>query len=83
MPSGLDADTGEPQGLAVRATRTLAFVALKSGYFLGQAPDHVGALEFAGLDVPQDICDGHSPVMRRIDGRVTARALPAAAALRA
>ena len=66
---------GEPQGLAVRATRTLAFVALKSGYFLGQAPDHVGALEFAGLDVPKDIRDAHNPVMRRIDAGVTARAL--------
>ena len=31
VPSGLDADTGEPQGLAIRATRTIAFIALKSG----------------------------------------------------
>jgi ADP-dependent NAD(P)H-hydrate dehydratase / NAD(P)H-hydrate epimerase len=75
IPSGLHADTGEPQGLAVRATRTLALVALKSGYFLGHAPDHVGSLEFAGLDVPKDIRDAHNPVMRRIDAGVTARAL--------
>ena len=75
IPSGLHADSGEPQGLAVRATRTLAFVALKSGYFLGHAPDHVGTLEFAGLDVPKDIRDAHNPVMRRIDAGVTARAL--------
>jgi ADP-dependent NAD(P)H-hydrate dehydratase / NAD(P)H-hydrate epimerase len=75
IPSGLHADTGEPQGLAVRASRTLAFVALKSGYFLGQAPDHVGTLEFAGLDVPKDIRDAHDPVMRRIDAGVTTSAL--------
>ena len=50
MPSGLDADTGEAARHAVCATLTLAFLALKCGYYLGAAPDFVGALEFAGLD---------------------------------
>jgi hydroxyethylthiazole kinase-like uncharacterized protein yjeF len=76
VPSGLDADTGEPQGLAVRATRTIAFIALKSGLYLGEAPDHVGAIEFAGLDVGGDIRAAESPVMYRIDGSKAARALP-------
>jgi NAD(P)H-hydrate epimerase len=43
IPSGLDADTGLPRGIAIRATRTLAFIALKSGHYLGEAPNHVGA----------------------------------------
>jgi NAD(P)H-hydrate epimerase len=76
VPSGLDADTGERRGLAVRATRTLAFAALKSGYYLGEAPNHVGALELAGLDIPDEFRRAESPVMRRIDGGVAARALP-------
>jgi hydroxyethylthiazole kinase-like uncharacterized protein yjeF len=76
IPSGLDADTGEPHGCAVSATRTLAFVALKSGYYLGRAPDYVGTLEFAGLDLPRGIREAESPAMRRIDGAIAARALP-------
>jgi NAD(P)H-hydrate epimerase len=75
LPSGLDADTGLPHGVAVRATRTIAFVALKSGLFLGSAPDHVGVLELAGLDIPATARDMHSPVLRRMDGRLAANAL--------
>lgn len=76
IPSGLDADTGEPHGCAVEATRTLAFLALKSGYYLGRAPDFVGSLEFAGLDLPRGTYEAESPVMRRVDGTIAARALP-------
>ncbi len=76
IPSGIDGDTGEARGVAVRATRTLAFLALKSGYYLGDAPDHLGALEFAGLGVADAVREAEQPVMRRIDGRVAARALP-------
>ncbi|MBM4219679.1 MAG: NAD(P)H-hydrate dehydratase [Gammaproteobacteria bacterium] len=76
IPSGLDADSGEPHGQAVIATVTLAFVALKSGYYLGMAPDYVGRLEFAGLELPPGIRAAEQPVMRRIDGPLAARALP-------
>lgn len=76
IPSGLDADTGQPHGYSVSATLTLAFVALKCGYYLGRAPDFVGALECAGLELPQAFRAGESPVMRRMDGQVAARALP-------
>lgn len=76
IPSGLDADTGEPHRYAVFATVTLAFLALKSGYYLGRAPDFLGRLEFAGLELPPGIREVERPVMRRIDGHVAARALP-------
>jgi NAD(P)H-hydrate epimerase len=76
IPSGLDADRGEPHGHAVHAKVTLAFVALKSGYYLGMAPDFVGRLEFAGLELPQSIRESERPVLRRIDGGLAARVLP-------
>jgi NAD(P)H-hydrate epimerase len=76
IPSGIDGDSGEAHGSAVRATRTIAFLALKSGYYLGDAPDHLGTLEFAGLGVPDAVRESERPVMRRIDGRVAAEALP-------
>lgn len=75
LPSGLDADTGLPRGAAIRATRTITFVALKTGLFLGAGPDHVGILELAGLDIPATARDPHSPVLRRMDGRLAAAAL--------
>ena len=76
IPSGLDADTGLPRGIAIRATRTLAFIALKAGHYLGEAPNHVGALELAGLDIPSGIRERETPVLRRLGAAVAAAALP-------
>ena len=39
IPSGLHADTGEVLGAAVRAERTLTFVGLKLGFYLGEGPE--------------------------------------------
>jgi NAD(P)H-hydrate epimerase len=75
IPSGLDADSGWPRGLAVHAARTIAFLALKQGYFLGAAADHVGALGFAGLAVPDAVRTAAEPAMRRIDGGLLAGVL--------
>ena len=51
IPSGLDADTGHAAGMrrSARPARSRSS-ALKSGLFLGAAPEHVGVLEFAGSD---------------------------------
>src|SRR5262245_5860015 len=68
IPSGLDADSGLPRGVAVVASRTVGFVALKCGYFLGAAPDHVGSLELADLGLPADIRESGTPVLRRMTG---------------
>src|SRR6185437_2823314 len=40
IPSGLNGDSGEVMGAAVRAECTVSFVALKSGLFLGAGPEH-------------------------------------------
>ena len=79
IPSGLDADTGLPRSIAIRATRTLAFIALKSGHYLGEAPNHVGTLELAGLDIPAGIRERETPVLRIIGAAVAAAALPVSA----
>lgn len=53
VPSGLDADTGEVLGAAVRATQTVTFIAPKLGFFRGAGPEHIGRLHVAEIGVPQ------------------------------
>lgn len=66
VPSGLDSDTGEVRGVAVRAALTVTFVGLKPGLFLGSGPEHVGRLICDDLDVPPDAFAGAAPALRRI-----------------
>jgi hydroxyethylthiazole kinase-like uncharacterized protein yjeF len=42
IPSGLCADTGRVLGTAVRATRTISFIAGKPGLYTLEGPDHCG-----------------------------------------
>jgi NAD(P)H-hydrate epimerase len=50
VPSGLNADTGEPEGAAIRATVTLTLGAPKKGLLTAPAWPYVGRLEVA-LDI--------------------------------
>jgi NAD(P)H-hydrate epimerase len=47
VPGGLDADTGEPQGAAIRAVCTLTLAAPKLGLVKATAAPYVGRLELA------------------------------------
>jgi hydroxyethylthiazole kinase-like uncharacterized protein yjeF len=76
VPSGLNADDGRVMGCAVRAERSITFVGLKSGLFLGAAPDHVGLLTFARLGIDPEVAVG-PPVLVRAGADEVARALPA------
>ncbi len=76
IPTGLHGDTGAVMGCAIRAALTVTFVGLKAGLFLGTAPDHVGELTFAGLDIPDDAKGEPQAAFRRIDPSSLARALP-------
>ncbi|PMR73840.1 NAD(P)H-hydrate dehydratase [Billgrantia endophytica] len=51
IPSGLAADTGAELGLAVRATRTVTFIADKIGLHTGRAPALAGEVHFRALGV--------------------------------
>lgn len=75
LPSGLHADTGAVLGVAVQAARTLTFVGLKAGLYLGSGPDHAGEVAFSALGVPASAASGE-PVLRRIGAGQVAAALP-------
>ncbi|TWI04740.1 NAD(P)H-hydrate epimerase [Luteimonas cucumeris] len=51
VPSGIDADRGAAAGVAIRATRTLQFIAAHAGLYTGDALDHAGVADVAGLGV--------------------------------
>ena len=51
VPSGLNADTGQPLGAAVRAAHTLSLLTLKPGLFTGAGRDHAGIVWFDDLGV--------------------------------
>ncbi|WKB53670.1 NAD(P)H-hydrate dehydratase [Eleftheria terrae] len=58
LPTGLDADTGQPlggeAGTCVRADHTLSLLTLKPGLFTGQGRDFCGAVWFDDLGIAAD-----------------------------
>ncbi len=53
LPSGLDADTGPPLGVAVRATATATFVAAKLGFAAPGAADYTGEVAVIDIGLPR------------------------------
>ena len=54
VPSGLNADTGEPCGVAVRADITVTFVATKNGFRFEHAAPWLGRIEVRHIGIPQE-----------------------------
>lgn len=59
VPSGLDADTGEPLGPCVRATATVSFVGVKAGFLMPPALPWIGTVHCRGIGAPL-------PLVRRL-----------------
>jgi NAD(P)H-hydrate epimerase len=53
LPSGLDADSGQPLGVAVRARATVTFVAPKSGFSAPGAGAYTGEVAVVEIGVPR------------------------------
>ncbi|MEL3955600.1 NAD(P)H-hydrate dehydratase [Stenotrophomonas bentonitica] len=52
VPSGVDAQTGNVPGVAIRATVTLQFIVRHQGLYTGAALEHVGGRRLAALELP-------------------------------
>jgi NAD(P)H-hydrate epimerase len=55
LPSGLDCDTGEPLGIAVRADTTVSFVGLKAGFLRLGAQEYLGDVIVADIGAPREL----------------------------
>ena len=57
LPSGLDADTGRPLGVAVRATATATFVAAKLGFTTPGADNYTGEVAVIDIGLPRSLLE--------------------------
>ena len=55
IPSGLDCDTGQPLGSALRATATVTFVARKIGFDAPDAEAYTGRIVVADIGAPREL----------------------------
>jgi hydroxyethylthiazole kinase-like uncharacterized protein yjeF len=55
IPSGLNADSGEVQGIAIKAAATICFIGIKRGVYTGEAADYCGEIVFNTLSVPEAV----------------------------
>jgi NAD(P)H-hydrate epimerase len=51
IPSGLDCDTGEPLGAAIKASWTVTFVAVKKGFIFAKARAYTGEIFVASIGI--------------------------------
>jgi NAD(P)H-hydrate epimerase len=61
LPSGLDADTGQPLGVAVRACATATFVAPKLGFTAPGAADYTGTVVVIDIGLPRRLLEPFLP----------------------
>jgi hydroxyethylthiazole kinase-like uncharacterized protein yjeF len=76
IATGIHGDTGAVMGCAVIAGLTTTFVGLKAGLFLGEGPNHCGAISFDDLDIDADCRSSIPAVYQRLDDQLLAAALP-------
>ncbi|MFF7112374.1 NAD(P)H-hydrate dehydratase [Streptomyces albogriseolus] len=78
LPSGVDADTGEARGAAVRADVTVTFGAYKPGLLIDPAREYAGVVRF--VDIGLETGGARTPEVEALQHADVARLLPVPAA---
>ncbi len=73
VPSGLNADTGNVMGVAVKADATISFIGLKQGLFTGAGLEYSGKIHFDDLQVPNTIYKRVKSTINRYDAQLLKR----------
>jgi len=58
VPSGLDADTGEVLGEAIKAKKTVTMQFAKKGFYINKGSEYTGEIIVVDIGIPEDICAG-------------------------
>lgn len=74
VPSGLHSDHGQVLGCAVKADKTITFIAAKCGLFTGRGPEYAGEVLFEDLGIPRQL---YAEVGEAIDHPCLAKLLDA------
>ncbi|HVR73543.1 MAG TPA: NAD(P)H-hydrate epimerase [Planctomycetota bacterium] len=61
IPTGLDANTGEVLGDAVKARHTFTFAAAKVGFERGRGPELCGAVHVVDIGLPRELWEPRGP----------------------
>jgi len=80
LPSGIDSDSGQPLGVAVRATLTCACGMAKPGHFLQPGREYAGQLKVIDIGIPAAVMDRAGAALDLLDARTVAPWLPARSA---
>jgi NAD(P)H-hydrate epimerase len=57
LPSGMDCDTGRPLGPCIRATKTITFVAEKSGFANPESKHYTGDIIVGDIGCPRELIE--------------------------
>jgi NAD(P)H-hydrate epimerase len=76
-PSGLNSNTGQVEGSAVRAAMTVTFGLAKTGFFVSEGPAHVGKLRVLPIGFPFEAFRGIATTHFLFTERLARRYLPA------
>lgn len=57
LPSGMDCDTGRPLGACIKATRTITFVAEKTGFASPEARPYLGQVIVGSIGCPRELVE--------------------------
>ncbi len=60
IPSGLGCDDGVVLGTAVKATKTVTFVAAKTGFFRECGKEYTGELIVSDISIPRELIEYHN-----------------------
>ena len=76
LPSGIDADSSEVSGIAVRANRTYTLCRPKLGLMLGAAATHAGEVRVIPIGIPDEAVQAEVPKLEWLDAFAAGPLLP-------
>lgn len=76
IPSGINSDTGQVCGTAIRATATATFAFAKIGHLVTPGAEYTGHLRVIDIGIPRHVVSGVAPAQHVINGRLVRQLLP-------
>ncbi|MDS0526212.1 NAD(P)H-hydrate dehydratase [Clostridium sp. SHJSY1] len=75
-PSGLDCNTGNPLGLAIKAKETLVIEVFKKGYFNLKAKKFLGKITVIKIGIPKNVVEKYSENIKMLEDLEYKRMMP-------